>query len=85
MCYYYSVKEYASLKGFKLSVEDEAAAAECAISLSNKRGMTINKAYCASSGRAISCYAARILREAFIPVIKIESRSLTKNMADIPA
>lgn len=83
MCYYYSVKEYASLKGFKLSVEDEAAATDCATSLSNERGITINKAYCASSSRATRCYAARILREAFIPVSKIESKTIT--LADILA
>ncbi|MFD3002745.1 hypothetical protein ACFS7Z_20405 [Pontibacter toksunensis] len=70
MCYYYTVKEYATIKKLDLSVHDEAAAIASATMLSNKRGIPINKVYCGKSEGNISCYASRILREAVRPAGK---------------
>lgn len=65
MCYYYTVKEYATIKKLDLSVQDEAVAVASATILSNKRGIPINKIYCGKSKSDLLCYASRVLRETF--------------------
>ncbi|GAB3537780.1 hypothetical protein GCM10027443_31380 [Pontibacter brevis] len=65
MGYYYTVQEYASIKGLHLSIQDEMEAAANATMLSNKHGIPINKTCCNNSGSKTSCYAVRILRETF--------------------
>ncbi|MDX5422306.1 MAG: hypothetical protein LPK07_00060 [Hymenobacteraceae bacterium] len=63
MSYYYTVQEYASKQGLSLSVQEEARAGEAATTLSNERGIRINKV--PGRSQQISCYPMRILREAF--------------------
>ncbi|WP_162054619.1 hypothetical protein [Pontibacter pamirensis] len=70
MCYYYTIQEYASIKGLDLSVQDVAEAVASATLLSNTRGVPINKVYCGKSDSTLHCYATRILREAFRPSAK---------------
>ena len=65
MSYYYTVKEYASIKKFDLSLQDEEEVVAHASRLSNKLGVPVNQAYCRTSHRNIPCYASRILRQIF--------------------
>lgn len=74
MCYYYTIEEYASIKGLDLSTQDVAEAVASATQLSNERGVPINKIYC--GGSDINCYATRILRETFRPSAKKVNKRL---------
>lgn len=65
MSYYYTVREYASLKGFDLSLQEETEAVASATTLSNKMGIPINTIRCKSSNKGTSCYATRVLRKTF--------------------
>ncbi|MCC9166267.1 hypothetical protein [Pontibacter harenae] len=65
MSYYYTVKEYASIKGLDLSVQDEVQVKDWATNLSNERGVAINKVQNKNSNRKTSCFSIRILNETF--------------------
>lgn len=85
MCYYYTIKEYATTKGLALSAHEEAEAVAFASLLSNERGVPINKIHCGNSNRNLNCYALRILRDTFRPAGKKENRSFETSMAGAPA
>lgn len=85
MCYYYTVKEYASIKKLDLSVQDEADAVASATMLSNKRGIQINRTFCGKSESNVNCYASRVLQETFMPAGKKVSRQQETAMAIISA
>ncbi|RDV14221.1 hypothetical protein DXT99_15630 [Pontibacter diazotrophicus] len=83
MCYYYTIKEYAAIKGLDLSAQDEAEAVTSATLLSNERGVPINKIYSGDSD--MNCYATRILRETFRPSANTVNTHSEKTLAGASA